>query len=104
MRNDFIQHSAKGSTWEDHKYTKKEGNRYYYSASNPSGISGDGLSKNLQETADSIEPEGFKDFKSKANFTIWSPNPEEESLVSKGQDVIGGLFKKDKKLMAKGGK
>lgn len=28
--NYYISHSAKGHTWENHKYVKKIGNRYYY--------------------------------------------------------------------------
>ena len=28
--NYYISHSAKGTTWSDHKYVKKVGNRYYY--------------------------------------------------------------------------
>lgn len=28
--SDELWHSAKGSTWEDHKYIRKEGNRYIY--------------------------------------------------------------------------
>lgn len=27
---DYLAHSAKGSTWEKHKYIKKENGRYYY--------------------------------------------------------------------------
>lgn len=28
--DEYLAHSAKGSTWKDHKYIKKEGGRYYY--------------------------------------------------------------------------
>lgn len=28
--DEYLAHSAKGSTWKDHKYIKKEGDRYYY--------------------------------------------------------------------------
>lgn len=28
--DDFLSHSAKGTTWKDHKYIKKENGRYYY--------------------------------------------------------------------------
>ena len=28
--DEYLAHSAKGSTWKDHKYIKKEGDHYYY--------------------------------------------------------------------------
>lgn len=35
--SDVIKHSAKGSEWEEHKYVKKEGDKYFYSESYEGG-------------------------------------------------------------------
>ena len=35
----YLVHSAKGTTWEDHKYIRKDGNRYIYKISEKGGIS-----------------------------------------------------------------
>lgn len=102
MRNDFIAHSYKGSTWKDHLYDKKVGSRYFYSKSSAprnyaDEIVGTPDFEGLAYELGKIKiVQAIRDF---MNVPIWSPNPEMETLVSKGKDRIASLFNKRKDTM-----
>ena len=101
MRNDFIEHSYKGTTWKKgHLYTKKVGDRYYYNTKTSSkNIANDFVdTPNLQEDAeklDKIEP--IKKIRDVLDTPIWSPNKKEKTVVSEGEELINEILGKDKK-------
>lgn len=56
----MLAHSAKGTTWKDHKYIKKEGDRYIYAPKGGSGRRREGvgeLSKANKENDEKIKSE-----------------------------------------------
>lgn len=71
---DYIEHSAKGSTWtkKNHKYIRKEGNRYIYP---PSGTARDilskqGVSRVRYDTTYNYDPKGRNRYINLANGEI----------------------------------
>ena len=114
MRNDFyigifedryLAHSAKGTTWskKNHKYVKKVGDRYYYTDKKDDQILDlDEIVEtpdfeDLPEKIDRFRPEWIKKFN---NTAIWSPNKDQETLVSKGKDEMNKLIRKSKRRAA----
>lgn len=110
MRNDFIQHSAKGTSWKNHKYIRKDGKKYIYKESytGDSGTTWDVYEN--PETGETVNKNaGFKydperystsdavdDAKSDYGASRYEMYEEE------GKSFIADLFKKkDKKLVAK---
>ena len=111
MRNDYIQHSAKGTSWtkKDHKYIRKDGKKYIYKESyvSDSGTkwekyenpeTGETISKNTGFTYD---PERYtaadaaEDAKSDYGASHYEMYEEE------GKSFIAELFKKKDKYVAK---
>lgn len=64
-RRRFLSHSAKGSTWDDHKYIKKEDDKYYYPDSYEGGRHlPDGESSNdSNDTVDTKSTNPYDDLK-----------------------------------------
>lgn len=75
-----LQHSAKGSTWKDHKYIKKENGRYYYSVSE--------LMKNDSKTAHDNYQKGQLE-KAEKGDSYYKKAPS--SLLGKVDWAIGRL-------------
>jgi hypothetical protein len=102
MRNDFIEHSAKGTSWKKgHKYIRKEGDRYIYEEKKePYNIADEFVdTPDIQggaQSLDRIEP--VRKTRDVLNTPIWTPkNYQEKGLVNKGADKIASMFKNDKK-------
>lgn len=55
---DFISHSFKGSSWEEHKYVKKVNGNYYY----PSGYEGGRHIEDLKKESHVYNPDNDPDF------------------------------------------
>lgn len=100
MRNDFLAHSKKGTTWKSHKYIRKEGQRYFYKEKVGNNIADEFVeTPDLQDAANQMDNIDFvKKFREAIDIPIWSPNKEEKTLVSEGQKVISDLFKKEKQV------
>lgn len=107
MRNDFIQHSAKGTSWtkKDHKYIRKEGKKYIYKESytDDSGTkwdkyenpdTGETISKN---TGFKYDPERYTREKAAEDFKSDYGTSHYEALEEEGKEIIAELLKKDKK-------
>lgn len=107
--NSEMEHSAKGTTWKNHKYVKKVGNRYYYNTEDSTDEDDDNDQlvdlddivetpdfENLPSKMDKIRPEFIRKFN---DTVIWSPDKSKESLVSKGKDAIDDLLKKNKRMV-----
>lgn len=105
-----LQHSAKGSTWKNHLYNRKEGKRYFYdnnttkrqSMEEFTGIENPdlvGLGNSLSKT----KPiKSIRDFLHMDDI-IWSPNEEDDTVVKRGKERISKIFKKNKDTkLAKG--
>ena len=94
-----LYHSAKGSVWKDHKYVRKDGDRYIYNVADDVVKSPD-LDK-LSDELGKIEP--VKKVRDVMETPIWSPNKEDEDLIDRGQQIIAKLFGNEdkKKTLAK---
>lgn len=73
-----LQHSAKGSEWEDHKYVKKIDGVYYYPVGYEDGRTIDSLSDNKKETKD--------DKNSKESMTDQVKDHFDQYLAKRGID------------------
>lgn len=92
-RRDII-HSAKGSTWKDHKYVKKENGKYYYpgqTTAEVTSVTGDAKNGLHVSVHTRYEPE--KNFIEKAYDKVKN---KLSSLFQKGVDKI-------KKILGKSG-
>ena len=94
-----LYHSAKGSVWKDHKYVRKDGDRYIYNVADDVVKSPD-LDK-LSDELGKIEP--VKKVRDVMETPSWSPNKEDEDLIDRGQQIIAKLFGNEdkKKTLAK---
>lgn len=102
MRNDFIEHSAKGTSWtkKDHKYSSKKrgksGNMVYtYSATsiadNAVGIKNKDFLEDFSASLGGFE--FIRKIREKMNsIVIWSPNKNQDTLVRRGQSAIAKIF------------
>ena len=101
-RPSHLEHSAKGTTWKNHKYVKKEGDRYFYNDKQLVDIDEYVETPNFEELPEKVDkyrPEWLKKF---INGKVWSPNKEDrDTLVAKGQDAIAELFDKYETKRAK---
>ena len=107
MRNDFIEHSAKGTSWskKDHKYSAKKVSKsgktvYLYGptdlADSVVGIKNKDFLEDFSNSLNDVEP--IRKAREKSDsLVIWSPNKNQETLVSKGQKAIAKIFDKEKK-------
>lgn len=75
-----IQHSAKGSTWKEHKYIKRINGTYYYPASYEGG-------RHLKDGDDT----GLSDDEKK-EYDTSAENLTEEDIAALAQEVIRGNF------------
>lgn len=100
-----------GKEWSHHKYIKKEGKRYYYKTPKaiPSAMDNYGMGDvdlvGASKDLDRFEP--IKKFRDTLNQPIWSPNKEDETLITKGEELMVQFFNKNREketLLAKGGK
>ena len=97
MRNDFLEHSKKGTTWKNHKYLRKEGKRYFYKENRL----GYNIADDIVDTPDLEEQSAYLDqfepirkVREVLNTPIWSPDKNQETLISKGKDAIDKLLNK----------
>lgn len=88
-----LYHSAKGSVWKDHKYVRKDGDRYIYNVADDVVKSPD-LDK-LSDELGKVEP--VKKVRDVMATPIWSPNKEDEDLIDRGQQLIAKLFEHEDK-------
>ena len=110
-KSETLEHSAKGTTWKNHKYVKKVGNKYYYDKKDRD-VKEEEEDKQLLDLDDIVETPDFEGLADKIdplrpefikkfnNSLIWSPNKEDETLVSKGKDAIDKMFAKHNKRKA----
>ena len=84
--------SKKGSVWKKHKYFRKDGDRYFYKTDmkditgieDPNLVGGaEDLSRKIDESSPVI-----KKIREVYNTPIWSPNKEDETLISKGHELV----------------
>ena len=87
VRRKELKHSAKGSTWKDHKYIKKVGDKYIY-ANDPNADTAESGSGSNSET-DESKTESAKTDGSGGEETN---TPEEFDLEEMAQKVIRGEF------------
>lgn len=91
-----------GREWKHHKYLRKEGKRYYYkSVESITGIESPDLEE-ASESLDKIEP--IKKIRDVLDTPIYSPNKEDETLITSAIEKLDGLVEKHKntKLFAGG--
>ena len=116
MRNDFIAHSAKGTSWtkKDHKYIRKDGKKYIYKETRTNSETGGSYDvyKN-EETGETImKNNNFKYDPDRHTSTATARQLDEfksdygtshyEMYREEGENIIAELFKKDKnKVLAK---
>ncbi len=95
-----------GKEWKHHKYIRKEGKRYYYkeldtSVEGLTGIESPDL-EGFANSLDKVEP--IKKFRDALNVPIYSPNKDQETLISSAKKKLNDLVEKhkDTKLFAGG--
>lgn len=80
MNDCYLKHSAKGSSWKNHKYIKKVGDKYVYADTKNGSEDESENSKSNEEVDPTKKVEGE------------SENPEEFDLESMANKVIRGEF------------
>lgn len=97
MRNDFIAHSYKGSSWKNHLYDRKEGKRYIYSKNIADTVVGNPTEEIQGMTMSFGKIKPVQIIRDLLNTKIWSPNKRDnDTLIKKGQAQIAKIFNKKK--------
>lgn len=97
---DYLKHSGKGSTWENHKYVRKEGDRYIYEEDlKKEKMLNDNLSDKDKKISNNSP---FIEKKSKRDSQSTNKKSENSDIEEMAKKVIRGEFgngEKRKKLL-----
>lgn len=95
-----------GREWKNHKYIRKEGKRYFYkntgsSVEDLTGIDSPDLT-GFSDSLDKVKP--IKKMRDIMDIKIYSPNREDETLITEAMNKLDEVIgkDKDKKLLAGG--
>lgn len=83
-----------GREWKHHKYIRKEGKHYYYkSVDEIAGIESPDI-EGFSNSLDKIKP--IKKIRDVLNTPIYSPNKDQETLISSAKKKLDELTEKHK--------
>ena len=89
--NTDLSHSAKGSTWKDHKYIKKENGRYYYKNETTKG--GGEIIENPLLDEEYMNSTKYKKTIDSDGNVVWVPTDKRVRDDSSFVDYIGQLIR-----------
>lgn len=97
-QKDDIQHSAKGTTWKNHKYIRKEDDRYIYPDDKRSGVSDkikNALGEDEKERKNQLESESLEADREYAELSEIADRKWKEYYDIKNKTNKGEYFDKD---------